>query len=175
MLSSGSRISSVAYQLSCFRVGFSLCLITGGLFLYLAPFSWGKVSDPSAGPLLSACCDGLLIIFQFCSAFDFGCCSLAQEMSFVDHYLPSLFQAVTYHPPTVGPSAFPAFVYCKFTWRSTPCPNPLLRCTFSNSVLLLCVNFQFLFIVQFFFLQGGCQSAQGTILVYPRSGCWKIA
>jgi hypothetical protein len=32
------------------------------------PFLWGKVSDPSSGPLVSACCDGLLIVFQFCSA-----------------------------------------------------------------------------------------------------------
>jgi hypothetical protein len=30
----------------------------------------------------------MLIVFQFCSAFNFGCCSLAQEMHFVDHYLP---------------------------------------------------------------------------------------
>jgi hypothetical protein len=67
MLFSGSGISSVAIQLSCFGVGFSLCLITGALFVCLTPFLWGKVSDPSASPLLSVCCDGLLIIFQFCS------------------------------------------------------------------------------------------------------------
>jgi hypothetical protein len=67
MLFSGSGISSVAIQLSCFGVGFSLCLITGALFVCLTPFLWGKVSDPSASPLLSVCCDGLLIVFQFCS------------------------------------------------------------------------------------------------------------
>jgi hypothetical protein len=61
------EISSVAHQPSCFGVGFSLCWFTGGLFLCLTPFLWGKVSDPSAGPLLSACCDGLLIVFQFCN------------------------------------------------------------------------------------------------------------
>jgi hypothetical protein len=38
---------------SCFGVGFSLCLITGCLFLCLASFLWGKVSDQSASPLLS--------------------------------------------------------------------------------------------------------------------------
>jgi hypothetical protein len=62
-------------------------LITGDLFLCLTPFLWGKVSDPSFGPLLSECCDGLLIIFQVAVSLDFGCCSLAQEMSVVDHYL----------------------------------------------------------------------------------------
>jgi hypothetical protein len=62
------EISSVAHQLSCFRVEFSLCWFTGGLLLCLAPFLWFKVSDLSVGSLLSACCDGLLIVFQFCSA-----------------------------------------------------------------------------------------------------------
>jgi hypothetical protein len=67
MLPSDSGISSVAHHLSYFGVGFSLCLFTGGLFLCLTPFLWDKVSDTSTGPLLSVCCDGLLIIFQFCS------------------------------------------------------------------------------------------------------------
>jgi hypothetical protein len=62
------EVSSVAHQPSCFGVGFLLCWFTGGLFLYLAPFLRGKVSDPSAGPLLSVCCEGLLFVFQFCSA-----------------------------------------------------------------------------------------------------------
>jgi hypothetical protein len=30
----------------------------------------------------------LLIVFHFAVSFDFGCCSLAQEMIFVDLYLP---------------------------------------------------------------------------------------
>jgi hypothetical protein len=59
--------SSVSHQLSCFGVGFLLCWFTGDLFLCLAPFLWGKVRDPSTSSLLSACCDGLLIVFQFCS------------------------------------------------------------------------------------------------------------
>jgi hypothetical protein len=87
MLSSGSRISSVAHQLSCFGVGFLLCLITGGLFLCLVPFLWGKVSDQPASPLLSVFCD-CLIIFNFAVSFDFRCCSLAQEMRFVTATCP---------------------------------------------------------------------------------------
>jgi hypothetical protein len=63
--------------------------------LCLAPFLWGKVSDPSASPLLSACCDGLF--FNFARLFDFGCCSLAQEMNFVDCYLPYFRQWLMTH------------------------------------------------------------------------------
>jgi hypothetical protein len=72
-------------------------LITGGLLLCLTPFFWGKVSDPSAGSLQSACCDGLLIIFQFSVSFDFGCCTLAQEISYVDCYLPYFRQQLITH------------------------------------------------------------------------------
>jgi hypothetical protein len=88
MLSSGSRISSVAHQLSCFGVGFSLCSITGGLFLCLIPFLWGKVSDslqvPCSQPIKMVC----WLFFTFAVLFDFDCCSLAQELSFVVCYLP---------------------------------------------------------------------------------------
>jgi hypothetical protein len=65
--------------------------------LCLAPFLWGKVRDPSAGSLLSLCCDGLLIV-NFAVSFDLGCCSLAQEMSFVDCYVPYFRQQLITHP-----------------------------------------------------------------------------
>jgi hypothetical protein len=80
------------------------------LFLFLTPFLWGKVSDPSAGPLLSACCDGLLIIFQFCSVILLWML-LTGSGDELCGPLPALFQAVAYLQPAVGPSAFPAFVY----------------------------------------------------------------
>jgi hypothetical protein len=67
------------------------------LFLCLAPLPWGKVRDPSAGFLLSVCYVGLLIVFYFAISFDFGCCSLAQEMSFVDCYLPYFRQQLITH------------------------------------------------------------------------------
>jgi hypothetical protein len=56
-----------------------------GLVSLPCPLTLDKVCDPSDGPLLS---DGLLIIFDFAVSFDFGCCLLAQETSFVDCYLP---------------------------------------------------------------------------------------
>jgi hypothetical protein len=101
MLSSGSGISSVFHHLSYFGLGFSLSLITGGLFLCLASFLWGKVSDPSAGPLLSVCCDGLLIIFQFCSVVCFW--MLLTGSRDEPCGLPSaLFQAASYHLPLLA-------------------------------------------------------------------------
>jgi hypothetical protein len=81
-------------------------LITGGLFLFLTPFLWGKVSDSSAGPLLSACCDGLLIIFQFCTVIWLWML-LTGSGDELCGSLTALFQAVAYHLPAVGSSAFP--------------------------------------------------------------------
>jgi hypothetical protein len=63
------EISSVADQLSCFVVGFSLCWFTGGFFLFLTLFLCGQVSDPSASSLLSGCCDGLLIVFSILQCY----------------------------------------------------------------------------------------------------------
>jgi hypothetical protein len=80
------------------------------LFLCLAPFLWGKVIDLSAGPLLSACGDGLLIIFQFCSAFCLWML-LTGSGDELCGSLPFLIQAVAYYLPAVGPSAFLAFIY----------------------------------------------------------------
>jgi hypothetical protein len=92
----------------------------GGLFLCLAPFLWGKVSGLSASPLLSVCCDTLLIVFQFCKV-GWLCMLLTVSGDELCGPLPALFQAAAYHQPAVGPSAFPACVYWKFTWRSPPC------------------------------------------------------
>jgi hypothetical protein len=149
MLSSGSGISSVAHQPSCFGVGFSLCWFTVDLFHCLALFFWGKVSDLSVGPLLSVCCDGLLIIFQFCSVIWLWML-LTGSGDELCGLLPALFQAAAYQLLAVCPSAFPAFVYWKFRGRSATCPSSLLQCTFSNPTLLLCVSFQFLVYCSFF-------------------------
>jgi hypothetical protein len=99
------EISSVVHQLSCFGDGYSLYLFTGGLFLCFTPFLWGKVSDPSASSLLSVC-----LFFDFMEPFDFGCSSLAQEMSFVVCYLPYFRQwLITY--PLLALLPFQPFVY----------------------------------------------------------------
>jgi hypothetical protein len=78
------EISPVPHQLSCFGVGFLLCWFTGGLFL----FSGTRLVIHQLVP----CCQCVVMVcwlfFNFAVSFDFGCCSLAQEMSFVDCYLP---------------------------------------------------------------------------------------
>jgi hypothetical protein len=145
MLSSGSGISSVIHQLSCFEVGFSLCLITGSHFFASPPFSGARSVLCQPAP----CCQHVEMIcwllFNFAVLFDFGCCSLAQEMSFVDCYL---FQVATYHLPAIGPSAFPALVCWKFTWRSAlNRAPPLLQCTCSTPALCCVLVFSSLFIV----------------------------
>jgi hypothetical protein len=38
------------------------------------------------------------MVFNVAVSFDFGCCSLAQEMSFVDHYLLYFRQQFITHP-----------------------------------------------------------------------------
>jgi hypothetical protein len=76
--------------------------------------------------------------------------------------------------PTIRPSAFPPFVYWKFTCRSAPCPSSLHLCASSSSVPLLCVSFQFLVYCSVFFV-GVFQSAQGVMLAYPRVSWGNIA
>jgi hypothetical protein len=82
--------------------------------------------------------------------------------------LTAPFQAAAYHLPSVGLSAFPAFVYCKFVWRSAPCPFPPLWCTQNTLPSLLCVPF---LLFTFFFCRARGQSVQGATLVYPNGGC----
>jgi hypothetical protein len=67
---------------------------------------------------------------------------------------------------------FQLFVYWKFEWRSVLCPSLLLQCTFSSSVPLLCVSFQFFVycLVFFFFFCRGESICPGAMLVYPRGG-----
>jgi hypothetical protein len=113
----------------------------------------------------------LLIIFQFCSVIWLWMLLTGSGDKHCG-LLPALF-----HPPTVGPSPFPGFVYWKFMWKSAACPSALLWCAFSNSAPLLCVSFlSSLFIVQFFFGGGlqGSQSAQGAMLVYPSWGIYCV-
>jgi hypothetical protein len=173
MLSSSSRISSVPHQLSCFVVGLLLCCFTGGLFLCLTPFLWSKVSDLSAGLLLSACCDGLLIIFQFCSVV-WICMLLICSGDELCGPIPALFQTAAYHLPAFGPSAFPDFVYWKFMRRSAPCSSPLLQCIFSNWTPLLCVSFQFLIYYSVFYFCFCFYFFSGREVSLPRGLCWFI-
>jgi hypothetical protein len=106
------------------------------------------------------------LFFNFVMSFDFGCCSLAQEMSFMDHYLP--YQAAAYHLPTVSSSAFPVFVYWRFAWRSAPCISPLLSVLRAPCPLCCMFPFSSLFIIQFFFFAGhGVGLSRGICCFIP--------
>jgi hypothetical protein len=103
------------------------------------------------------------LFFNFVVSFDFGCCSLAQEMSFVDCYLPYF-----RHLPTVSPSVFSAFIYYKFMWRSASWSSLLFHCAYSTLPTLLMFVFSSLFIFSFvcFVCHAGSHSVQGL--------CWFI-
>jgi hypothetical protein len=142
-------------------------LFTGGLFLCLAPFLWGKVSDPLAGPLLSVCCDGLLF-FNFAKLFGFGCCSLAQEMSFVDHYLPYFRHWFSTH---LLLALLPfQHLFTEVCSEISSLPLPPFSGAFSEfRSLLLCASFQFLvYCSVFLFFVCGRVSL-------PRGLCWFVS
>jgi hypothetical protein len=135
------------------------------MFLCFTPFLWGKVRDPSASSLLSACYAGLLTVFQFWNVVWLWMLltGLGDELS---GCLSALFQAAAYNLPTVGPSAFPVFAYWMFTWRSVPCSFSLLWCAQSILSPLLCVPFQFLVYYSFFYC--------GVEFSLSRGLCWFI-
>jgi hypothetical protein len=116
------------------------------------------------------CYVGLLIVFQFCNVVWLWMLLTGSGDEFCG-MLSALFQAVAYHLPFVSPSAFPAFVYWKFTQRSAPCLSPLLWCAQSTLLPLQHIPFQFFIYHSVFFFRAGGQSVQGAILVYPRGGC----
>jgi hypothetical protein len=84
--------------------------------------------------------------------------------------LPPLLQAVAYHPPSVDLPAFPVVcllvVHVEISSLSFPASLVLF---WSSCPFCFVLVFSLLFIIQFFFLQGG-QSAQGAMLVYPGGG-----
>jgi hypothetical protein len=113
----------------------------------------GQCCQPPTPGIMMVCC----LFFNFVGLFDFGCCSLAQEMIFVIYYLPCFREWFITHSVL----AFLHFQYF-FTdslQRLAPCPIPLLWCTLKSypSAVLVLV-YSLLFIVQLFvclFLQGG--------------------
>jgi hypothetical protein len=94
--------------------------------------------------------------------------------------LSTLFQAVAYYPPTVGPSAFLVFVYWKFPWRSALClppfsgvlrappPPPPPRCVFLFSSLFIIHFFCFLF-----FCRAGGSVCPGGYTGFSQGWLWE--
>jgi hypothetical protein len=132
------------YLTSCpdLELSFHCPWLLGACFFTLLPFfvaSQWSLSQPPA----VACCDGLLIISQFCRAI-WLCVLLTGSGDEFCGPLPTLFQAVAYHLPTVSPSSFPAFVYWSSQGDQFLAP-PLCSVVLSATLPpLLCVSFQFL-------------------------------
>jgi hypothetical protein len=144
-----------------------VCWFTGGLFLCCAPSLWGKVRDPSAGSLVSACYAGLLIVFQFYKVVWLWLL-LTGSGDELCGLLSALFQAVAYHLPFLpfclsnlwllnvlaeisSLPLYPLPVGLKH-------PIPSATCSFSVPCLLF----------SFFFFRAKGQSVQGAMLFYPR-------
>jgi hypothetical protein len=88
--------------------------------------------------------------------------------------LPALFQAVTYHWPAVSLLTFQS-LFTESLHGDQLLALPQFSGTLTAPCPLCCVLvFSSLFIVQFFFVsvfcRAGGQSAQWTMLVYPRGG-----
>jgi hypothetical protein len=160
------EISSVAHQLSCFGVGFLVCWLTGGLFLCLSSFLWGKVGDQSPSPLLSACCDGLLIVFQFCSVicpWMLLTCS-GDELC---RLLPAYFRQ------RLITGLLLAFLLFQPLFTEISCRDQLLAPPpFSGALsglqpLLLCASFQFIAYLGFFFFGRGVSLPRELYMFIP--------
>jgi hypothetical protein len=162
--------SSVAHWPSCFGVGFLLCWFTGGLFLCLITFLWGKVSDASASPWCQCVVMVCWLFFNFSVSFDFECCSLAQEMSYVDHYLP-YFRQWFITCPLLALVTWLSSLCLLNVWMeisSLPFPPSLVCLQYSVpsavcSFLVPCLLCSF-----FFFCRVGGQSVQRLYWFIPR-------
>jgi hypothetical protein len=99
------------------------------------------------------------LFFNFAVLFAFGCCSLAQKLIFVDHYLPYFRQWLITHPLLALLPFQPLFTESIAEMGSFPFPPSLVRlqhptltvCSFSVPCLLF----------SFFFLQGGASFCPG--------------
>jgi hypothetical protein len=140
------------------------------LFLCLAPFLWGKVSNLSAGPLLSACCDGSLFVLQFCRAVWLWLL-LTGSRDELCGLLPALLQAVAYPLHAISLPAFPAICLLIVHVEISSLLLPLFWCTFSILAHTPVCYFSFHCLFSFgLFCVWGSQSAQWSMLVYPKGG-----
>jgi hypothetical protein len=123
-------------------------------------FLWGRLC--STLPHHCLCFNTVhCLIFSFAGQFSFGCCSLAQEMSSVIHYLPCFGEwLITTHFVF---TAFPCLFTDSLALRLALCLSPFLWCSFSipplcsPCLITVCS-------LLFSFVGGRAQSAQGL--------CW---
>jgi hypothetical protein len=131
---------------------------------------------------LALCCQHVMLVcwlfFNFVTSFDFGCCSLAQEMKFLDCYLPYFRQQLITCPLLAGLPLQSLFTETSHgdqllapppsssALRAPPCP---LCCMFLFSSLFV-IQFGFFFLLLFIFLLGG--EAVGILHAACLLTCW---
>jgi hypothetical protein len=166
-LSSGSRDQLCSLPAVLLWSWVFAVLVYWGLFSVPCPLSLGQGQWSISWPLLSACCDGLLIVFQFCSVI-WLCMLLTGSGDELYGPLLLCFRQPL-HRSAVGPTAFPAFVYWTFEQRSALGFSPLLWCPYSTPPPLLCVSFQFFVYCSFFcFVLCFCRGEEVSL---PRGLC----
>jgi hypothetical protein len=152
------------------ELGFLCVDLLGACFFALTPFSGAK--SEICQPALYCQCVMLVcwLFFNFATSFDFGCCSLAQKMSFVDHYLPYFRQRLTTHPLLACLPFQTLFTVslCAYQLLAPHSFSGALRAPHSLCCMFL---FSSSFISVVLFFQGRGQSVQGAMVVYPRGSC----
>jgi hypothetical protein len=115
-----------------------------------------RLSSGSGGQLLicqpAPCCQQVVMVcwfFNFALSFDFRCCSLAEEMSFVDLYLPCFRQWLITHLLSALLPFQPLFTesYCR---NQLLAPPPFSSALTAPRPLCCVLVFSSLFIVQLF-------------------------
>jgi hypothetical protein len=136
---------------------FTVLVYWGLVSLPLSPFSGARSVIHQPAP----CCQCVVMVcwlfFNFAKLFDFGCCSLAQEMSFVDCCLPYFRQQLITCPLS-------ALLPFQALFTESLCGDQLLAPPpFSSELsascllccmLVFCLLFIQLFCFVFLFLQG---------------------
>jgi hypothetical protein len=110
------------------------------------------------------------LFFNFAVSFDFVYCSLAQEMSFVDYYLPFFRQWLITHLLLALLPFQPLFTESP-SGDQLLAPPPFSSAFSATSTPCYVLVFSSLFIAHFFVGRG--QSAQGAMLLYSRGGWGK--
>jgi hypothetical protein len=157
------EISSVAHQPYWFWVRFLLWWFTGGLFFASPPFSGARSEIHQLTPFCHRVMMFWWLFFNFAVLFDFGCCSLAHDMSFVGCYMSYFRQWLIIH------LLFTLLSFQSLFTESLHGDQLLLPLPFSSVLRVprpLCCMFlfSFLFIVHFFFFCWGVS--------LPRGLCW---
>jgi hypothetical protein len=148
------------------ELGFLCVGLLGACFFAAPPFSGARSEIYQLAP----CCQCVMLVcwlfFNFVKSFDFGCCSLAQEMLFVDSYLPYFRQwLITRHCQPICLSNL-CLLKVRIEISSLPLSSPPVHLEHTSPSV--CVPFQFLVYYSGFFCGVGSISVS-------RGLCWFIS